>query len=159
MTPAPVGAQPTVVIPTAVLPTEAPAQAVAPTRAAAPPTRDPNLVIITEADVLGAVSSGATAESGATLENLDVRFTADGRMLLTASRVGYGFVNADNVTMVGRLMAVDGKLKFQPESVSPRGVVTSLIPTIANQALQRYTSKWYIEDVRTTEGQVQLRVR
>jgi hypothetical protein len=80
-------------------------------------------------------------------------------MILTAGRVGYGFVDAQNVTLVGRLVAVDGKLQLQTESITPRGIVTALIPTIANQALQQYTSRWYIEDVRTTEGQIQLRVR
>ena len=125
----------------------------------APATRDPGQVIITEADVLRAVTSGATEQSGATLENVGVQFTADGKMILTAGRVGYGFVNADNVTLVGRLVAVDGKLQLQTESITPRSMVTALIPTVANQALQQYTSKWYIEDVRTTEGQIELRVR
>ena len=152
--------QPTTAIPTAVMPTAAmPPGASTVSVATAAPTRDPNLVIITEADVLRAVTSGAAADQGATLDNVGVKFTADGKMIMTASRVGYGFVNADNVTMVGRLVAVDGKLEFQPESITPGGIVTSLIPTIANQALQRYTSKWYIEDVRTTEGQIELRVR
>ncbi len=127
--------------------------------ATAEPTRNPNLVIITEADVLRAVTSGAAAEQGATLDNVGVEFTADGKMILTAGRVGYGFVNAENVTLVGRLVAVDGKLQLQTESIAPRGIVTALIPTIANQALQQYTSRWYIEDVRTTEGQIELRVR
>jgi hypothetical protein len=123
------------------------------------PTRDPNLVIIREDDVLAAVTSGATDQSGATLENVGVQFTADGKMILTAGRVGYGFINADNVTLVGRLIAVDGRLELETESITPRGMVTSLIPTFANQALQQYTSRWYIEDVQTTEGQIELRVR
>jgi hypothetical protein len=139
--------------PTAALPT------VAVARPTAAPTRDPNLVIITEDDVLRAVTSGATEESGATLENVGVQFTADGKMILTAGRVGYGFINADNVTLVGRLIAVDGRLELETESISPRGMVTSLIPTFANQALQQYTSRWYVEEVRTTEGQIELRVR
>lgn len=152
----------TPVLPTAILPTSIPTRVVpTPTVAAAEvePARDPDLVIITEADVLRAVTSGAAAEQGATLENGGVRFTDDGRMILTAGQVGYGFVNAQNVTLVGRLVAVDGKLQLQTESITPGGLVTALIPTIANQALQQYTSKWYIEDVRTTEGQIELHVR
>lgn len=145
LTATPVAAQ-TASLPTVAVPTAA-------------PTHDPNLVIITQNDVLRAVTSGAAAEQGATLEDVDVQFTADGKMILTAGRVGYGFINADNVTLVGRLVAVDGKLELQTESVSPRGIVTAMIPTIANQALQQYTSKWYIEEARTTEGQVELRVR
>jgi hypothetical protein len=141
---------------TAPLPTMAAAPTAAPTVAA---TRDPNRVVITEADVVRSVTSGATAESGASLENVGVQFTSDGKMVLTAGRVGYGFVNADNVTLVGRLIAVDGRLELETESISPRGMVTSLIPTFANQALQQYTSRWYVEEVRTTEGQIELRVR
>lgn len=144
-----------VVEPTAALPT-LPAPTAAPT---AEPTRDPNLVIITEQDVLSAVTSGAAQQSGATLEDVGVQFTADGKMVLTAGRVGYGFVNADNVTLVGRLIAVDGRLELETESISPRGIVTSFIPTLANQALQQYTSRWHIEEVRTTEGRLELRVR
>ncbi len=145
-------------VPTA-LPTRlAPAAAsrVAPT---ATSTRDPHLVIVTEEDVLRAVTSGATAESGATLENVEVQFTADGKMILTAGRVGYGFISADNVVLVGRLIAVDGKLQLETESISPRGLVTSFIPTVANEALQRYTSRWYVDNVQTMEGRIEMRVR
>lgn len=140
--------------PTAVVPTAAPTAV-----ATVAPTRDPHLVIITERDILNAVSTGAVAQQGATLDNLAVRFTGDGRMILTAGRVGYGFVSADDVTLVGRLVAVDGKLQLQTESIAPRGIVTSFIPTLANQALQQFTSQWYIENVRTTEGQTEIRVR
>lgn len=125
----------------------------------APPTRDSGRVIITEEDVLRAVTSGAAAESGATLESVAVQFTADGKMILTAGRVSYGFVSADNVILVGRLIAVNGKLQLETESISPRGLVTSFIPTMANQALQQYTSRWYVEDVQTMEGLIDMRVR
>ncbi len=141
-------------IPTRLAATAAPR--VAPT---ATPTRDPNLVIITEEDVLRAVTSGATAESDATLENVGVQFTADGKMILTAGRLGYGFVSADNVVLVGRLITVDGKLQLETESISPRGLVTSFIPTLANEALQQYTSRWYVESVQTMEGRIEMRVR
>jgi hypothetical protein len=151
--------QPTLPPPTRIVEPTAPLPTVAVAQATAAPTRDPNHVIITEEDVLRAVTSGATEQSGATLENVDVQFTADGKMILTAGRVGYGFINADNVTLVGRLTAVDGRMELETESISPRGMVTSLIPTFANQALQQYTSKWYIEEVRTSEGQIDLRVR
>jgi hypothetical protein len=151
--------QPTLPPPTRIVEPTAPLPTVAVARPTTAPTRDPNLVVITEADVLRAVTSGATDESGATLENVDVQFTSDGKMVLTAGRVGYGFINADNVTLVGRLLAVDGRLELETESISPRGMVTSLIPTFANQALQQYTAQWYVEEVETTEGQIALRVR
>ena len=141
-------------LPTRLAPTAAPRAVPAATA-----TSDPNLVFITEEDVLRAVTSGATAESGATLENVGVQFTADGKMILTAGRLGYGFVSADNVVLVGRLIAADGKLQLQTESISPRGLVTSFIPTLANEALQQYTSRWYVDGVQTTEGRIEIRVR
>ena len=141
-------------LPTRLAPTTAPR-----VEPAATPSRDANRVIITEGDVLQAVTSGATAESDATLENVGVQFTADGKMILTAGRLGYGFVSADNVVLVGRLVAVDGKLQLQTESISPRGLVTSFIPTLANEALQQYTSRWYVDSVQTTDGQIEIRVR
>lgn len=149
-------AAPTVRVPTSVAPTSA---AQAPATVLPTATPDRTLVIIREEDVLTAVSSGATAESGATLEGIKVDFTADGRMVLGATRVGYGFITAENVTISGRLLAVDGRLEFQTESVSPRGIVTSMIPPMMNQALHQYTSQWYIEEVRTLDGRLELRVR
>jgi len=146
--------QPTAAVLTRLAPTAAPR-----VEPAATPTRDPNLVIITEEDVLRAVTSGATAESGATLENVGVQFTADGKMILTAGRLGYGFISADNVVLVGRLIAVGGKLQLETESISPRGLVTSFIPTLANEALQQYTSRWHVESVQTMEGRIEVRVR
>lgn len=155
---APTRVVPTVVAPTRVVPTTE-AAAPEPTAVAPAATVDRNLVVITERDVLTMVNSGGTAESGATLEGVGVDFTPDGRMVLSASRVGYGFISADNVTISGRLLAVDGRLEFQAESVSPRGIVTSMIPPIMNQMLHQYTSAWYIEEVRTLDGQLELRVR
>lgn len=160
----PVAVAPTVpptVAPTAVLPTVARPAGVSPTASSVPPTATPDrsLVIIREEDVLASVASGATAESGATLEGLAVDFTADGRMVLAATRVGYGFITAENVTIGGKLIAVDGRLEFQTETISPRGIVTSMIPPMMNQALHQYTSPWYIEEVRTLDGRLELRVR
>lgn len=126
------------------------------TRAAA--TRDPNLVIVTENDVLKAVTSGAAAQEGAELDGVSVDFQ-DGKMRLTAARAKYQFITVDNLVVVGRLVARDGKLQMETESVSPRGIVTSFIPTIANQALANYTSRWYVEDVETYEDRLELRVR
>lgn len=153
---APPAVAPTVVVPTSVAPTSA---AQAPAAVLPTATPDRTLVIIREEDVLASVASGATAESGATLEGITVDFTADGRMVLAATRVGYGFITAENVTISGKLIAVDGRLEFQTESISPRGIVTSMIPPMMNQALHQYTSQWYIEEVRTLDGRLELRVR
>ena len=143
----------------AAVPTRLAATAVPRAEPTATPTRDPNLVIITEEDVLRAVTSGTTEENGATLEDVGVQFTADGKMILTAGRLGYGFISADNVVLVGRLIAVGGKLQLETESISPRGLVTSFIPTLANEALQQYTSRWYVDSVQTLEGRIEMRVR
>jgi len=157
----PVAVPPTVAVPTMLAPTSVAPTSAAQAPTAVPPTATPDrsLVIIREEDVLASVASGATAESGATLEGLAVDFTADGRMVLAATRVGYGFITAENVTIGGKLIAVDGRLEFQTETISPRGIVTSMIPPMMNQALHQYTSQWYIEEVRTLDGRLELRVR
>lgn len=122
------------------------------------PTPDPNLVVITEADVMAAMTGGGTAGTGLTVEGLAVRFT-DGRMTLQATRLGYNGLSIQDLTLVGRLTATNGKLELASESITPRGLVAALVPIFANQALAQYTAQWYIEEVRTVEGQLELRVR
>ena len=61
--------------------------------------------------------------------------------------------------LVGRLVAVDGRLQLETESVTPRGLLSALIPTVANQALEQYTAKWYVEEVETLEGRIEVRIR
>lgn len=121
-------------------------------------TPDPNLVVITEADVVAAVAGGGAEQGGAEIEGLTVRFT-DGRMIFRAERLRYGQISVVDLTLTGRLVAKDGKLALIAESVAPRGLVTALIPTFANQALAQYTAQWYIEEVRTLEGKLELRIR
>lgn len=121
-------------------------------------TQDPKLVTITEADVMAAVDSSVGAESGASTEDLRVRFT-DGKMRIEAAKLSYGPVNVDNLVLIGRLVAVEGKLQLETESVTPRGLIGALIPTVANQALAQYTSKWYVEDVKTLDGRIEVRIR
>jgi hypothetical protein len=148
---------------TRVPPTVRPRPTVAPTRRPSPtpapsPTLDPHRVVITEADVRRSVASGAAAQQGAQVEGLDVRFTG-GKMRITADRVGYGFVNVRDLVLVGRLVARDGQLQVEVDSVQPGGLVAAFIPSMVNQALAQYTSKWYVEDVHTLEGQLELRIR
>jgi hypothetical protein len=121
-------------------------------------TQDPKLVVITEQDVMRSVESSMTGENGAFAQDLRVRFT-DGRMRIEAAKLKYGPVNVENLVLVGRLVAEGGKLKLQTESVTPRGLLAALIPTVANQALEQYTSKWYVEDVKTLEGRIEVRIR
>jgi hypothetical protein len=148
----------------AILPTQPPQ----PTRTAVPSwatatpaasvTRDPKRIIITEADVLNAVAAGIGAQQGLTIDGLGVAFT-DGRMRLTADRLSYGPADVRDLVLVGSLVAQDGRLQLQTESISPGGLITSLIPAFANQALAQYAAQWYVEEVRTLEGRLELRIR
>jgi hypothetical protein len=148
----------------AILPTlpPQPTRTPAPLRATALPaagaTRDPKLVIITEADVLNAVAAGIGAQQGLRIDGLGVAFT-DGRMRLTADRLSYGPADVLGLVLVGSLVAQDGRLQLQTESIAPGGLITSLIPAFANQALAQYASQWYVEEVRTLEGRLELRIR
>ena len=164
-TPAPATAgSPDVTPGAAILPTlpPQPTRTPAPPRATALPaagaTRDPKLVIITEADVLNAVAAGIGAQQGLRIDGLGVAFT-DGRMRLTADRLSYGPADVLGLVLVGSLVAQDGRLQLQTESIAPGGLITSLIPAFANQALAQYASQWYVEDVRTLEGRLELRIR
>ena len=148
----------------AILPTlpPQPTRTPAPPRATATPaagaTRDPKLIIITEVDVLNAVASGVGAQQGLTIDGLGVAFT-DGQMRLTADRLNYGPADVLDLVLVGSLVAQDGRLQLQTESISPGGLITSLIPSFANQALAQYAAQWYVEEVRTLEGRLELRIR
>ncbi len=152
---------------TAILPTQ-PGQRAQPTRTPAPPqatatpdtgaTLDPKLIIITEADVLNAVAAGVGSQQGLALDELGIKFT-DGQMRLTADRLSYGPADVRDLVLVGSLVAQEGRLQLETESISPGGLVTSLIPAFANQALAQYAAQWYVEEVRTFEGRLELRIQ
>ncbi len=148
----PAAATPTRQAPT--VPTTQPTITPAPALAATA-TPDPNLVIIMEADIAAMAAAGA---GGATLEGLTVRF-ADERMTFRADRLRYGDISVADLTLIGRLVAKAGKLELMTESVTPRGLVTALIPVFVNQALAQYTAQWYIEEARTLDGRLELRIR
>ncbi len=164
-TPAPAMAGTTSVTPgAAILPTQPPqpTRTPAPPRATATPaagaTRDPKLIVITEADVLNAVAAGVGSQQGLALDGLGVKFT-EGQMRLTADRLSYGPAVVLDLVLVGALVARDGRLQLETQSISPGGLVTSLIPSFANQALAQYAAQWYVEEVRTLEGRLELRIR
>jgi hypothetical protein len=115
-------------------------------------------VVITEQDVKRSVAAGAAAQGGAQVEGLDVRFT-DGKMRLTAERLVYGLINLSDLVLVGELVARDGQLRLEFESVQPGGLVGAFIPRVVNQSLAQYASQWYVEEVRTLEGRLELRIR
>jgi hypothetical protein len=121
-------------------------------------TVDRHLIIITEDDIAKAVAGGAGAQQSVTLENLKVRF-AGGKTHITADRLGYSFINLQNLDLVGSLAAQNGVLSLAVESISPRGLAANFVPGAVNQALANYASQWYVEEVRTLDGRVELRIR
>ncbi len=145
---------PTVEVP--VLPTE-PATAVPPTEQPTA-TSGPQTIVITDADLQKAIESGVLGGSGVNATNLQIRFTG-GKVRITADHIAYGFFQADNLVYVGRLSAQNGVMQVEAESVSPGGVIAAVLPTVVNQALSQYASNWYVEQVRTSEGQIELVVR
>ncbi len=122
------------------------------------PTPDPKLIVITEEDISQAVAGGVGEDQGLKLQGLKVRF-ADGKMHISASVLALGPLQVQNLAMVGRLYAQDGVLVFETESVSPRGLVTNMLPGIANQILASYASRWYVEEARIRDGRMELRIR
>ena len=145
----------------AATPTRAPTMTRAATSTPAPTptaTVDRHLIIITEADIAQAVAGGAGAQQGVTLDNLKVRF-AGGKTHITADKLGYGIIKMQNLDLVGSLVAQNGVLSLAVESISPRGLAANFVPAAVNQALANYASQWYVEEVRTLDGRVELRVR
>lgn len=144
--------------PTASQPTR-PAPTLAPQPTPSPlPTPDPHLFVITEQDILRAVAGGLSPQEGLQVEGLSVRL-GDDRLRLSAARLRYGVFAVQNLDLVGRLSARDGLVRMDVESVAPGGLVAVLVPTLVNQALARYASAWYVEEVRTLEGRLELRIR
>jgi hypothetical protein len=132
---------------------------VAPARAVQPsPTLDPKRIVITEEDIIQALAGGAGEEQGLKVQGLKVRF-ADEKMSLTADEFSMGPLQVRKLAMVGRLSASDGKLQFDSESVSPGGLVTAMLPAVANQVLAKLATDWYVEDVRVRDGRLELRIR
>lgn len=132
--------------------------AATPVPAGATATPDPHLIVITEDEITRAIMAGAGAEQGLSAQGLQVRFRGE-QMTLSADELSLGPVQVKQLVMVGRLFAENGELHFESVSVSPRGLVTSLLPTLADQALSRYASRWYVEDVRLLDGRLELRIR
>jgi hypothetical protein len=149
-TKAPIPPAPTRTAPPQALPTARPTLAA--------PTADPHLIVISAGDIEQALAGGAGAEQGLSVQGLRVRF-ADGKMTLSADALAAGPVQVRNLVMTGRLVARDGQLQFESESISPRGLVTSMLPGIANQALAQYASAWYVEEVHARNGRLEIRIR
>ncbi len=119
---------------------------------------DTHTVVITEGEATQAIAGGAGSDTGATVENIAVRFTG-GQTVITADRVDYGFLSVQNLAVVGQLRAVDGVLQLNTLSVTPTSLVTAVVPDLINQSLKAYSSRWYVEDVQTYNGYIVLHVR
>jgi hypothetical protein len=118
----------------------------------------PYTVTVTDADIAKSVASGVVGENGVNATNLQVHFTG-GKVHITADSLTYGFVSVSDLAIVGTLVARDGTLQMETDSVSPGGLVGAMIPPLVNQALKNYGSQWYIEKVQTGEGKIELTVR
>jgi hypothetical protein len=122
------------------------------------PTLDPHRVVITEQDIANVIATGAVENAGVHVANPRVRFTG-GKTWITADQASYSLISVQNLTVVGRLVAQDGALQLETESVSPQGIIGAMIPGLINQAFRQYTSQWYVENVQTLEGYIELRIR
>ena len=132
---------------------------IAPAQAAQPsPTLDPKRIVITEEQIVQALAGGVGEEQGLKVQGLNVRF-ADEKMSLTADEFSMGPIHVRRLAIVGQLFASDGKLQFEAESVSPGGLATAMLPTVANQVLAQFAANWYVEDVRVQDGRLELRIR
>jgi hypothetical protein len=132
---------------------------VAPAKAAqSSPTPDPKRIVIAEEDIIQALAGGVGEEQGLKIEGLQVRF-ADEKISLTADEFSMGPLQVHKLAIVGQLFASDGKLQFEAESLSPGGLMTAMLPTVANQVLAKLATDWYVEDVRVGNGQLELRIR
>lgn len=140
----------------AATPSEAAPRPATPTRDTSTP--DPHLIVVTDEDIARAIMAGAGTEQGLSAQGFQVHFSV-GKMTLAAEELRLGPVQVKQLVMVGRLVAENGELHFESESVSPRGLVTNLLPTLADQALSRFAARWYVEEVRLLDGRLELRIR
>ena len=115
-------------------------------------------MVITQEDVVRVLSNPSLYPEGLEVAGLDVKFSG-GKMYLTAESVNYGMFRLRNLSLVGRLVAEDGQLQIEVESVSPIGLAGAMLPRLANEAMGQLGGRWYVEDVQVDEGQVSVRFR
>ncbi len=117
-----------------------------------------NIMIISEDDIRQVLSDPRRYPEGLTVDGLDVKFTG-GKIYITADNVNYGMFRLTDLSLVGRLVAVDGQLQIEVESVTPIGLAGAMIPRLANEAMSQLAGKIYVEDVKVDEGQVSVQFR
>jgi hypothetical protein len=117
-----------------------------------------NIMIISEDDIRKVLSDSRRYPEGLAVNGLDVRFTG-GKVYITADNVNYGMFNLNNLALVGHLVANNGQLQIEVESVSPVGLAGAMIPRLANDAMSQLGGQVYVEDVQIGEGQVNVQFR
>jgi len=115
-------------------------------------------MILTEDDIVRALSNPKRYPEGLVVDGLDVKLR-NGKIYVSADRVDYGMFSLPNLSLVGRLKAVNGQLQVEVEQVSPIGLVGAMIPQMANQAMGQIGANWYVEDVKVGDGQVNVTFR
>jgi len=115
-------------------------------------------MIISEDDIRRVLSDPRRYPEGLAVNGLGVKFTG-GKIYITADSVSYGMFNLSNLALVGRLVATNGQLQIEVESVSPIGLAGALIPRLANEAMSQLGGQIYVEDVQIGEGQVNVQFR
>ena len=84
---------------------------------------------------------------------------AGGKTHIAADKLGYGFISMQNLDLVGSLAAQNGVLSLAVESISPLGwPPTSCSPQLT-KALAHDASQRHVQEVRTLERRLELRVR
>ena len=84
---------------------------------------------------------------------------AGGKTHITADKLGYSFINMQNLDLIGSLAGQNGVLSRRWNPSHRGGLAANFVPGAVNQALANYASQWYVEEVRTLDGRVELRVR
>jgi len=125
------------------------------------PTPDQIVWVITEDTINEAIQSGMLDEmAGGQLQvkDLTIRFTK-GRVYVTASQLRYSFISLNNLQAVINVWAEGGKVRIAFDQLKPSNLMTRMIPNMAAQALEQYTSDWYVKDIQIGEGKLTLIVR
>ncbi len=129
-----------------------------PTRAAvaATPTPEwPQTITITEAEIEELAASGDVP--GLVITGLDVTFGND-TMTVFFESLKYGFISMRNVTVEGHFDVSNGAATFVADSINPRNLATTQIPSFVNQALGQQFTQWYVEDITITPGELSASV-
>lgn len=117
----------------------------------------PAKIVITEEQIQDL--AGSNAVDGLTIQGLEVELQEDGTMVLSFDSLRYGFISLRQTTVRGQLVESDGRVSFVVTDIQPRNLATGAIPGFINQAMGQAFNTWYVEDLQTEAGQLELLVR